>query len=211
MKYKKKNFFYLIILTRKKDLGIISDCSKNLCHLLGYTKNELIGKHVNFLLPKVFHEKHKELIKQKSEEHKLVFFEKLYTNSIYSPDVMEKDIYCLSKAKLLIPLTLKVYLVNNEENELVYIAEFTRRYGIGNDLLKIINNNNDDPKFCVLTDKNFVIQSFTANCLNFLKFKYKDIGANYNILNFIKQHFLYNLKDDINFLSNLKLFLNLFF
>ena len=181
------NFFYLIILTRKKDLGIISDCSKNLCHLLGYTKNELIGKHVNFLLPKVFHEKHKELIKQKSEEHKLVFFEKLYTNSIYSPDVMEKDIYCLSKAKLLIPLTLKVYLVNNEENELVYIAEFTRRYGIGNDLLKKINNNNDDPKFCVLTDKNFVIQSFTANCLNFLKFKYKDIGANYNILNFIKQ------------------------
>ena len=182
------NFFYLIILTRKKNLGIISDCSKNLSNLLGYTKSELIGKHINFLLPKVFHEKHKELIKQKSEDHKLIFFEKLYTNSIYSPDVIEKDIYCISKSKLLIPLMVKIYLVNNEENELVYIAEFTRRFSIGNDLLKKNNNNNnDEPKYCVLTDKNFVIQSFTANCLNFLKFKYEDIGADYNILNFIKQ------------------------
>ena len=82
---------------------------------------------------------------------------------------------------------VKIYLVNNEENELVYIAEFTRRFSIGNDLLKKNNNNNDEPKYCVLTDKNFVIQSFTANCLNFLKFKYEDIGADYNILNFIKQ------------------------
>ena len=181
------NFFYLIILTRKKDLGIISDCSKNLCNLLGYTKNELLGKHINFLIPKVFHKKHKELIKQKSEDHKLIFFENKYKNTIYFPDVMERDIYCISKAKLLIPLMAKIYLVNNEENELVYIAEFTRRYSVGNDLLKKINNNTDEPEYCVLTDKNFVIQSFTANCLNFLKFKYEDIGANYNILNFIKQ------------------------
>ena len=180
------NFFYLIILTRNKDLGIISDCSKNLCNLLGYNKNELVGKNMNILLPKIFHEKHKEIIKQKSEEHKLTFFEKLYTNSIYSPDVIEKDIYCISKSKLLIPLTIKTYLVNNEENELVYIVEFTRQLKFTNDLLKKINNN-ENQKYCVLTDKNFVIQSFTANCLNFLKFRYEDIGANYNILNFIKQ------------------------
>ena len=68
---------------------------------------------------------------------------------------------------------VKIYLVNNEENELVYIAEFTRRYNVSSDLLKKINNNTDEPKYCVLTDKNFVIQSFTANCLNFLKFKLK--------------------------------------
>ena len=84
--------------------------------------------------------KHKEIIKQKSEEHKLNFFFYLYTNSIYSPDVIVKDIYCISKSKLLIPLTLKVYLVNNEENELVYIAEFTRELSFSNDLLKKINN-----------------------------------------------------------------------
>ena len=180
------NFYYLIILTKNKELGNISDCSKNLCNLLGYTKNELIGKHINFLLPKIFHQKHKELIKKKSEEHKLNFFEKLYTNTIYSPDVIEKDIYCISKSKLLIPLTVKIYLVNNEDNELVYIAEFTRQLNFTNDLIKKLNNI-EMPKHCVLTDKNFVIQSFTTNCLNFLKFKYEDIGANYNLLNFIKQ------------------------
>ena len=180
------NFYYLIILTKNKELGIISDCSKNLCNLLGYTKNELVGQHLNLLLPKIFHDKHKELIKLKSEEHKLNFFEKLYTNSLYSPDFIEKDIYCISKAKLLVPLTLKIYLVNNEENELVYIAEFYRKLSFTNDLLKKINNS-ESPRHCVLTDKNFIIQSFTPNCLNFLKFKYEDIGANYNILNFIKQ------------------------
>ena len=180
------NFHYLIILTKNKELGNISDCSKNLCNLLGYTKNELIGKHINFLLPKIFDQKHREIIKQKSEEHKLDFYERLYTNSIYSPDFIEKDIYCISKSKLLIPLTVKIYLVNNEENELVYIAEFTREQSYSNDLLKKINNS-EMPKHCVLTDKNFIIQSFTANCLSFLKLKYEDIGANYNILNFIKQ------------------------
>ena len=183
---KNDDFFYLIILTKNKDLGIISDCSKNLCNLLGYTKSELLGKHINFLLPKIFHERHTNIIKQKSEEHKLNFFEKLYTNSIYSPDFIEKDIYCISKSKLIIPLTMKIYLVNNEENELVYIAEFTRVLTFMNDLYKRINNYQSQ-KYCVLTDKNFIIQSFTASCLKFLKFKYEDIGANLNILNFIKQ------------------------
>jgi PAS domain-containing protein len=164
---KNDDFFYLIILTKNKDLGIISDCSKNLCNLLGYTKSELLGKHINFLLPKIFHERHTNIIKQKSEEHKLNFFEKLYTNSIYSPDFIEKDIYCISKSKLIIPLTMKIYLVNNEENELVYIAEFTRVLTFMNDLYKRINNYQSQ-KYCVLTDKNFRIQSFTASCLKFL-------------------------------------------
>ena len=180
------NFYYLIILTKNKGLGIISDCSKNLCNLLGYTKNELIGKHINLLLPKIFHDKHLEFIKQKSEEDKSNFFEKLYTNSIYSPNFLEKEIFCLSKSKLLIPLSIKIYLVNNEENELVYIAEFTRKLNFTNDLLKKINIG-ETTKYCVLTDKNFIVQSFTLNCLNFLKFKYQDIGSNYNLLNSIKQ------------------------
>ena len=91
------NFYYLIILAKNKELGIITDCSKNLCNLLGYTKEELIGKHIHFLLPKIFHIKHKEVMEKKSEEHKLNFFEKLYTNSIYSPEFIEKDIYCVAK------------------------------------------------------------------------------------------------------------------
>ena len=181
------NFYYLIILAKNKELGIITDCSKNLCNLLGYTKDELIGKHIHFLLPKIFHIKHKEVMEKKSEEHKLNFFEKLYTNSIYSPEFIEKDIYCVAKSKLLIPLSMKIYLVNNEENELVYIAEFTRELNFANELLKKIKLNNETQKYCVLTNKNFIIQSLTANCLKFLKFKYEDIGANYSILNFIKQ------------------------
>ena len=42
-------------------------------------------------------------------------------------------------------------------------------------------------KFCVLTDKNFLIKSFTANCLENLKLQYKFINSNYFIINYIKQ------------------------
>ena len=52
---------------------------------------------------------------------------------------------------------MKVYLVNTEENELVFIAEISAKLMPKYDLTKKINN--DIPKCYVLTDKNFLIQS----------------------------------------------------
>ena len=206
------NSLYLIISSEKKSLGTILDCSINLSNILGYQKRELIGNNINIIIPKIFWKKHNLLIIKKAEENRLNFLEKLYKNEIYFPDYIEKDIYCISKSNFLIPLNIKIYLINSEDNELVYLVEITKKIENNNDLLK---KNDNAEKYCILTDNNFFIQSFSINCLNFLNINYQSINHNFNIINYIKQ-----FKDDylsslnildttkLSHISNTEIFLN---
>ena len=178
------NSQYLLISLKNKNFGNILDCSMNLSTLFGYQKNELIGKNINIFIPEIFQQKHNSLIYHKSEENKLKFLEGLYKNDIYSPDFIEKDIYCISKSKYLIPIKIKIYLVNDEDNELIYIAEISKNISLNKDLLK---NNNKNSKYCILTDQNFLIQYFTPNCINNLKLNFEDVCSNFSIINYIKQ------------------------
>ena len=180
-----RNIDFLIISSKNKNLGIIIDCSMNICNIFGYTKKELIGSHVNILIPEIFHQRHNSLMIKNTEKSKLNFFEGLCKNTIYAPSFIQKEIYCITKTKFLIPINIKIYLVNSEENDLVYIAEIEKKISINKDLLSKITINPD--KFCILTDTNFLIQSFTPNCLNFLNINYEDISCNCSIINYIKQ------------------------
>ena len=157
----------------------------NICNIFGYTKKELIGSHINILIPEIFHQVHNSLMIKNAEESKLNLFEGLCKNTIYAPNFIQKEIYCITKTKLLIPINIKIYLVNSEENDLVYIAEVEKKISINKDLLSKITINPE--KFCILTDTNFLIQSFTPNCLYFLNINYEDISCNCSIINYIKQ------------------------
>ena len=179
------NTDFLIISTKNKNLGIIIDCSMNICNIFGYTKKELIGSHINILIPEIFHQRHNSLMIKNTEKSKLNFFEGLCKNTIYAPSFIQKEIYCITKTKFLIPINIKIYLVNSEENDLVYIAEIEKKISINKDLLSKITINPE--KFCILTDTNFLIQSFTPNCLYFLNINYEDISCNCSIINYIKQ------------------------
>ena len=103
-----------------------------------YQKSELIGNHINILIPEIFQKKHNILVFQKTETNKLNFLEGLYKNTLHSPNFVKKEIYFVTKTKFLIPLNIKVYLVNSEENILVYIAEISNNISINIDLLKKI-------------------------------------------------------------------------
>ena len=176
------NLSYLIISTKNKNLGKILDCSNNFGNIIGYQKKELIGNNINILIPEIYCKKHDLLLIQKTEENKLNFLQGLYNNVIYSPKFVQKDTFCISKSKLLIPLNIKIYLVNSEDNELVYIAEIENN----NSENKLLNKE-ENYNYCILTDKNFIIQSFTPNCINFLNINYEDINSNCHIMNYIKQ------------------------
>ena len=182
--YLKANFNlnYLTISTKNKSLGKILDCSHNCSSIIGYQRNELIGNSINILIPEIYRKKHNLLLMQKTEENKLNFLQGLYNNIIYSPKFIQKDTFCISKSKLLTSLNIKIYLVNSEDNELVYIAEIEK-----NDYDNKLLNNEDNSKYCILTDKNFIIQSFTPNCINFLNINYEEINSNCHIMNYIKQ------------------------
>ena len=173
-------YSFMIISAHHKSLGIIKDCSTSLVNIFGYEKKELIGQHMNILIPEIFREKHNILVRKTSEKDKLNFSEISFKRKVYNPEFMEKTVYGLSRAKFLIPIKLFIYLINTEENELVYVVEVYRKIPL---MSEIVDNK---LSCCVLTNENFIIQSFTPNCMNYLKLKDNHI-SNFDIINNIKE------------------------
>ena len=176
----KDNYSFMVISAHHKTLGLIKDCSKNLVNIFGYQKKELVHQHINILIPEMFHDKHDLILKKTSENQKLNFYENAFKKKVYNPIFMERFVYGLSKAKFLIPIKLFIYLISTEENELVYIVEILRKIPLMNEII------NDKFICCVLTNENFIIQSFTPNCMNYMKLKDNHI-SNYDIINNIKE------------------------
>ena len=173
----KGNLPYFIISINGDNESKIIDLSMNTCKIFGYTKNELLGQSINIIIPTLFHQKHNLVIKEQYDNHKLKIFDDLNKMKVYLPDFIKMDVYGISKK-------FEIYFVRTEENQLVYIVEISNYNPIALDLIKYINN---DSNYCVLTDENFIIQSFTPNCLEFLKLNYENINSNNNIINYIKQ------------------------
>ena len=179
---KEKNTFpYLIISSNLKNLGIIKDCSISLSKIFSYQKEELIGKHINILIPELFQKKHNIFLLEESKKNKMKFYEDLSKNKIYSPNYLEKEIYGISKSKFLIPVKLSIYFIKTEDNELAYIIEIEKKIPL------IDDEDNNHLKCCVLTDENFKIQSFSSNSIHYLKLNYNHINTNYEIINNIKE------------------------
>ena len=180
----KQNMTFMIVSAKKDQLGKIIDFSMNVSKIFGYSKEELLGKHINILIPKIFQESHDLITMEEYEKNKLKLFDYLNKKKEYFPDFIKKNVYGISKLKFLIELNLNIYFVKTEDNSLSYVIEILNSNPLMIDLTKNINI---DLKFCVLTDDNFLIQSFTPNCLEFLKLDYSFINSNISIINFIKQ------------------------
>ena len=174
----------MLLSGNKKNLANIIDISINLCPIFGYNKSELLGKSVNYLIPELFHKDHNKILYDFNEKTKTTFYKELFNNDNYNPEYLEKYIFALTKSKFLIYLKLKIYFVQTEGNEFVYIVEVTKI----KDFKSITEKEDDDDlKYIVLTDDNFYIQSFTPNCVSQLKLNESYINSNYNIINYIKE------------------------
>jgi hypothetical protein len=190
-----QNITFMIVSAKKDQLGKIIDFSINVSKIFGYSKEELLGKHINILIPKIFQKSHDLITMEEYEKNKIKLFDYLNKKKEYIPDFIKKNVYGISKLKFLIELNLNIYFIKTEDNSLSYVIEILNSNPLMMDLTKNINI---DTKFCVLTDDNFLIQSFTPNCLEFLKLNYSFINSNISIINFIKQ-----FQDDyLNALNN---------
>ena len=175
---------YLIVSINEDNKGVITNISSKACPILGYHKNEIIGKNINILIPGLFQKIHDKMFNDLIEKTKTEFYDCLLNKLIYKPKFTELYIHGKNKSKYLIPLYVKFYLVQTEEGELVYILEI-----IKNSLaeLKINLNISDDENACIiLTDNNFIINTFTPNCINLLKLSPVIINSNIEILSFLK-------------------------
>ena len=177
---------FLIISADEENKGNIINMSLNACPIFGYHKYELIGKNMNVLIPELFHNIHNKIFNKVTEKTKTEFFECLSKKEVYNPKFREFSGFARNKSKYLIPLDFKIFFVQTEESDLVYIVELLNKNIYNNELYE----ENEDDKYqlyCVLTNKNLIIQTFTANCVEFLGLNSTIINSNYDITSFIKQ------------------------
>ena len=178
---KDDEYKFIIISANNENRGTIIDMSLNSCSIFGYHKNEIIGKSMNLLIPEIYHKIHYNLFNDICEKTKTEFFEKLSKKIIYTPKFIEFSAFGRNKSKYLIPLDIKVFFTQTEENDLVYIADFAKKKSMSIDFFED-NENNKNQFYCVLTDNNFIIQTFTANCAELL-----GLNSNKDITDYIKQ------------------------
>ena len=179
---------YLIISTDEENKGVIINMSLGACSIFGYHKNELIGKNMNILIPELFKTMHEKAFNNITEKTKTQFYDNLVNKLIYKPEFTELYVHAKNKSKYLIPLYLKIYLVQTEESELVYIVEINRNNCYFGELNDNFNESaNNENVCCILVDNNLKIKAFTSNCVDILKLNSNIINSNYDISSFIKQ------------------------
>ena len=86
------NITFLLISERKKNLGIVLDCSISIANIFGYTKEELIGKHINLLIPDLFHSKLNLIINNQSKKFNIDLFDQLFQRKEYNPSLLNHNL-----------------------------------------------------------------------------------------------------------------------
>ena len=154
---------YLIISGNKKGLGTILDCSPYVSRIL-----------------------HNEILLNKANSDKFNLFNSIYQKRIYEPNIIEKCFYGALKSKFIEAIQIKIYFIKTEENFVGFIAEIINSVPYMNSLVKSIDNENNE-RYCILTNDNFIIYSFTPNSVENLNLNYKYIKGNNSIVPFIKE------------------------
>jgi len=173
---------YIIISAQPDKIGVITNISLGVCTLFGYTRNEIIGKNIEFIMPEIYHKHHKNILLNKINDYRKNNFIGAQISKNYKP--VFKDIYSFgkNKSRYLIPVNFKVaYLPNDEQNDSVFVAKIaTETFNMGV---------NQQTQTCyVLANPYFVIQNFTANSVSTLGLNSNAINnGTMEILKFIKE------------------------
>ena len=203
----KKEVEYFIIGASDKDINErkIINMSIGLSTILGYQRHELLYKDFNILIPKIFHKPHNSMMSELTNKIKMNLYETLSNELKYTPEILSRNVYFITKTNFLKPLEFKAYLVQTEDGEHIYIVDIVRSSSFPTSW----NELGEEPACCVLTDKNFIIQSFTADCCDALGLNTNLINSNFEITSCIVQ-FNEDILNNFNikYKSNLEIDIN---
>ena len=190
---------YMVISAEEENLGTILNLSHNAAKIFGYPKQELIGRKLSFLLPYISQKEFETFLKNYTNELKIKFYETISNNKEYIPQIYEFFINAKDKSKYLIPVYIKMLFVQTEESNHAYILTLSYLEDINLNKLKdifklgsIFNQNKQKEeklyKYCIiLTDMNFIIQTFTANCQEHLGLNTHSMNSNIDLTLFISE------------------------
>ena len=188
---------WMIISADDKEYGKILNISLSICPLIGYQKYEIIGKNINLLIPNIFIKSHNHMLKKLLFKTKCQFYETLSKKIKYIPEQISQVVYCKNKLKYLVPFHFKVFFVQTEEGEQIFIMNIAKQKCFPH----TNNKKGEEPWCCVLTDKQLAIQTFTPNAFEILGLNTNDIDSGLNISTCISQlsnDIFYNINNNVN-------------
>ena len=175
-------FEYIFVSAEPATMGTIIKISLGVCTLFGYGQADLVGKHVNSIMPDMYHDLHNQLFINKVNKCKSSI--STSKSNIKSPF---KEVFAFGKNKFkyAVPLAMKVNLMATQDHSELYFSCRIMNDDLYNEIAKetMLQHNvmpsiiNFNMKICyVLTDLNFIVQYYTVNAVNFLGFKSNTAG-----------------------------------
>ena len=175
-----EEYKYIVISGAPTNFNTICNLSLSICTMFGFSKEELIGKPLDYILPELFCIQHKKVLSEKVEEFKKTMLVKNKTMSLKvrsEPKIIET--FGKTKMKYLVPIKMKISLVASEEGNIYCVA-------------KIITENHslityDEENIYILTNKELIVQNFTPNAPKLLYLQSSAINNNLEITDYIKE------------------------
>ena len=184
-----EEYKYLVINCSPDKLGTIKNLSLSTSLLFGFSKEELIGRPLDYILPELYILPHKKLLINNIEKYKKNY---IFKNTKNYSDSKIFETFVRNKMKYLVPIKMKNVLAYSEEGELLGISRI-----IADNYL--ISNKEQEIAY-VLTDINFIINSFTPNSIKLLNLQLSSTNSNLDITKYIselkKDLYLYEEHDD---------------
>ena len=175
-----EEYKFLVISGSPSNFGTICNLSLCLCPLFGFTKEELIGRPLDFLLPELFCIPHRNILTEKVDEFKktmLVKNKNLSQRIRSEPRIIQS--FAKNKMKYLVPVRVKIAFVSTEEGNIFGIGKF------------IIDNHStmsiEEETAYILTDKDLIVQNFSSNSPKLLSLNSSAINNNLEITDYIKE------------------------
>ena len=181
---------WMLVSAGGKHYGRIINISLGICPIIGYKKREIIGNNINILLPNIFHKPHERMIHKLFYKTKNQFYETLSKKSEYKPECISKFVYCKNKSKFLVPFPFRAFFVQTEDGKHLFIINVIKQQCFPH------TKNTEENPCCVLTDKHFIIQTFTPNAFEFLGLNTNDIDSRLNITTCIEENDIFNNLND---------------
>ena len=175
-----EEYKFIVISGSPTNFGTICNLSLSLCLLFGFTKEELIGKPLDFILPELFCIPHKNALHERVDEFKktmLVKNRNLSARIRSKPKIIQS--FAKNKMKYLVPVKMKIAFVSTEDGNIFGIAKF------------IVENHSptttEEEIAYILTDNDLIVQNFTPNSLKLLSFNSSAINNDLEITDYIKE------------------------
>jgi hypothetical protein len=170
-----EDYKYVILNCSPSNFNCISNLSLSVCPIFGYSKEELIGRSFDFVLPEIFCIYHRKMLEDKIEDFK----KKLLIKDVkIRSESWIFDLFIKNKLKYLVPFKVRWTLISSDE-EIIY--------GIG----KVLSDSKlmalEQETIYVLTDKDLIIQTFTSNAPKLLYLHSSAINNNLDITDYIKE------------------------